>query len=195
VDAPVPEGYSDADEQDAYATAAWLQRSDHGGSLSGFLNPTLTAFAPTDSVSWNYRGWRIRDESAGNRVKICFYQHGGWNSVVRPRDAFGSWWQEAFGGNYGGKVVNMPDASFSTLNAEVIAAWRVTDIKSPDHKVFMTLRPMDMGFHQEMAFIHNIHSCYGGGNNDNRHHHIYWADFWEGGPWYIFLAELPKPRR
>lgn len=32
----------DTDEQAAYAAAAWLQRSDRSGSMSGFLNPSLT---------------------------------------------------------------------------------------------------------------------------------------------------------
>lgn len=32
----------DGDEHAAFATAAWLQRTDRDGSLSGFLNPTLT---------------------------------------------------------------------------------------------------------------------------------------------------------
>jgi hypothetical protein len=32
----------DGDEQSAYAAAAWLQRADRDGSLSGFLNPNLT---------------------------------------------------------------------------------------------------------------------------------------------------------
>jgi hypothetical protein len=33
----------DGDVQAAYAAAAWLQRADLNGSLSGFLNPKLTA--------------------------------------------------------------------------------------------------------------------------------------------------------
>lgn len=38
-----PRGDRDSDEQAAFATAAWLQRVDHNGSLTGFLNPNLTA--------------------------------------------------------------------------------------------------------------------------------------------------------
>ncbi len=33
----------DGDEQAAFAAAAWLQRADRDGSLSGFLRPILTA--------------------------------------------------------------------------------------------------------------------------------------------------------
>jgi hypothetical protein len=32
----------DGDEQAAFAAARWLQRADQGGSLSGFLCPSLT---------------------------------------------------------------------------------------------------------------------------------------------------------
>jgi hypothetical protein len=32
----------DGDEQAAFAVAAWLQRTDQGGSLGAFLNPPLT---------------------------------------------------------------------------------------------------------------------------------------------------------
>lgn len=38
-----PRDGRDGDEQAAYAAAAWLQRSDHDGSLYGFLSPSLTA--------------------------------------------------------------------------------------------------------------------------------------------------------
>lgn len=38
-----PRDDRDADEQAAYAAAAWLQRADHSGTLATFLNPTLTA--------------------------------------------------------------------------------------------------------------------------------------------------------
>lgn len=38
-----PRGERDGDEQAAYATAGWLQRADRSGSLTGFLNPNLTA--------------------------------------------------------------------------------------------------------------------------------------------------------
>ena len=38
-----PRGDRDGDEQAAYAAAAWLQRADRDESLSGFLNPSLTA--------------------------------------------------------------------------------------------------------------------------------------------------------
>ena len=31
------------DEQAAYAVVAWLQRADRGGSLSGFLSPSLSS--------------------------------------------------------------------------------------------------------------------------------------------------------
>jgi hypothetical protein len=36
-----PRGERDSDEQAAYAAAAWLQRTDRNGSLSGFLSPNL----------------------------------------------------------------------------------------------------------------------------------------------------------
>jgi hypothetical protein len=36
-----PKEGRDSDEQAAYA-AAWLQRADRDGSLSGFFNPSLT---------------------------------------------------------------------------------------------------------------------------------------------------------
>jgi hypothetical protein len=39
----VPKEDRDGDEQAAYAVAAWLQRADRSGSLSGFLSPSLTA--------------------------------------------------------------------------------------------------------------------------------------------------------
>ena len=38
-----PRGDRDGDEQAAYAAATWLQRADRDESLSGFLNPSLTA--------------------------------------------------------------------------------------------------------------------------------------------------------
>jgi hypothetical protein len=38
-----PKENRDADEQAAYAAAAWLQRADRNGSLDGFLSPCLTA--------------------------------------------------------------------------------------------------------------------------------------------------------
>jgi hypothetical protein len=38
-----PKEGRDGDEQVAYAAAAWLQRADGSGSLSGFLSPNLTA--------------------------------------------------------------------------------------------------------------------------------------------------------
>lgn len=38
-----PRENRDADEQAAYAAAAWLQWADRSGSLNGFLNPALTA--------------------------------------------------------------------------------------------------------------------------------------------------------
>lgn len=38
-----PRDNRDGDEQAAYAAAAWLQRTDRDGSLSGFLNPNVTA--------------------------------------------------------------------------------------------------------------------------------------------------------
>lgn len=38
-----PKEDRDGDEQAACAAAAWLQRSDRSGSLSGFLSPSLTA--------------------------------------------------------------------------------------------------------------------------------------------------------
>lgn len=38
-----PRESRNADEQSAYAAAAWLQRADRSGSLSGFLRPNLTA--------------------------------------------------------------------------------------------------------------------------------------------------------
>jgi hypothetical protein len=38
-----PRGERDGDEQAAYAAAAWLQRADRDGYLSGFLTPGLTA--------------------------------------------------------------------------------------------------------------------------------------------------------
>jgi hypothetical protein len=38
-----PRDGRDADEQAAFAAAAWLQRADGSGSLSGFLRPNLTA--------------------------------------------------------------------------------------------------------------------------------------------------------
>lgn len=38
-----PRGDRDGDEQAAYVAAAWLQRADRDESLSGFLNPSLTA--------------------------------------------------------------------------------------------------------------------------------------------------------
>jgi hypothetical protein len=37
-----PRDDRDSDEQAAYAAAAWLQRADHDGSLSGFFSPSLT---------------------------------------------------------------------------------------------------------------------------------------------------------
>ncbi|MGC2639206.1 MAG: hypothetical protein WA294_18625 [Acidobacteriaceae bacterium] len=38
-----PRADRDGDEQAAYSAAAWLQRADRSGSLSGFFNPSLTA--------------------------------------------------------------------------------------------------------------------------------------------------------
>jgi hypothetical protein len=38
-----PRDDRDGDEQAAYAAAAWLQRADSSGSLSGFLSPSLTS--------------------------------------------------------------------------------------------------------------------------------------------------------
>jgi hypothetical protein len=38
-----PRDGRDADEQAAFAAAAWLQRADTNGSLSGFFKPSLTA--------------------------------------------------------------------------------------------------------------------------------------------------------
>jgi len=38
-----PRDGRDGDEQSAFAAAAWLQRADRDGSLSGFFNPNLTA--------------------------------------------------------------------------------------------------------------------------------------------------------
>ena len=38
-----PRDGGDSDEQAGYAAAAWLQRADRSGTLSGFLNPNLTA--------------------------------------------------------------------------------------------------------------------------------------------------------
>jgi len=49
-----PRGDRDADEQAAYATAAWLQRADRSGTLSGFLNPSLTA---EERGVANIEGW------------------------------------------------------------------------------------------------------------------------------------------
>jgi len=176
---------------------------------SGFIFPLSTAemqlkvrgdrgistvtFKPEDSVTFATKGWGIKDESAGNRVKICFHQKDGWNSWVKIRDAFGSWWTDVFGGKWGQNVNSFPDASFSTIVTQAVGAWRLTGKFDGQHNIFMTLRPGDMAFHQEMAFIHNIHSCYGGGNLDNRHHHIYWNDFWAGSAWYLKLSDLPKP--
>lgn len=37
-----PRSDRDSDEQAAYAAAKWLQRADRDGTLSGFLNPSLT---------------------------------------------------------------------------------------------------------------------------------------------------------
>jgi hypothetical protein len=152
-----------------------------------------TAFTPQDSVTWNIKGWRIHDESAGNQVKACFHQHDGWDSWIRQRQDFGSWWQEAFGGKYGGKVVGMPDTSFATITTEAVGAWRLEGKFNGKHEIYMTVRPGPMGFHQEMAFIHNLHSCNGRGNINDRHHDITWADFWTGSPWYLKLSDLPKP--
>jgi hypothetical protein len=38
-----PRSDRDGDKQTAYVAAAWLQRADHSGSLTGFFNPSLTA--------------------------------------------------------------------------------------------------------------------------------------------------------
>jgi hypothetical protein len=42
-DRGLPKDGRDGDEQAAFAVAAWLQRADRNGSLSGFFNPSLTA--------------------------------------------------------------------------------------------------------------------------------------------------------
>ena len=38
-----PKEGRDGDEHAAFATAAWLQRADRGGSLGSYFNPPLTA--------------------------------------------------------------------------------------------------------------------------------------------------------
>jgi hypothetical protein len=156
---------------------------------------STVTFKPEDSVTFVTKGWGIKDESSGNRVKICFHQKEGWNAWAKIRDAFPSWWADAFHGDYGGKVNEMPEASFNTIVTQAVGAWRLTGNFDGKHNIYMTLRPGDMAFHQEMAFLHNIHSCYGKGNNNDRHHHIDFADFWAGNPWYLKLSELPKPPR
>ena len=42
------------DQHDAYAIAAWLSESDHGGQLSGFLQPAL---APAFRAIAEVEGW------------------------------------------------------------------------------------------------------------------------------------------
>lgn len=49
-----PRDGRDADEQAAYAAAAWLQRVDSSGSLRGFLNPSLT---PDEREVAKFEGW------------------------------------------------------------------------------------------------------------------------------------------
>jgi hypothetical protein len=43
-----------ADQQDAYATAAWLHHADRNGSLAGFLNPPLL---PAERTVTRVEGW------------------------------------------------------------------------------------------------------------------------------------------
>lgn len=49
-----PRDVRDGDEQAAYATAAWLQRADHNGSLASYLNPPLT---PEEREVAAVEGW------------------------------------------------------------------------------------------------------------------------------------------
>jgi hypothetical protein len=49
-----PRDDRDGDEQAAYAVAAWLQRADLSGSLSGFLKPVLT---PDEREVARIEGW------------------------------------------------------------------------------------------------------------------------------------------
>lgn len=184
----IPRNFDGAEGAAFGLTAPQMQlkvKSDRGISVVNFQ--------PEDSVIFSTKGWGIKDESAGNRVKICFHQKEGWNAWAKVRDAFGSWWPEAFGGNYNGHVNGMADASFSTITTQAVGAWRISGSFDGNHDIYMTLRPGDMSFHQEMAFLHNVHSCYAGGDNSKRHHHISWTDFWAGNPWYLHLSDLPKP--
>jgi len=49
-----PRDGRDGDEQAAYAVSAWLQRADRDGSLSAFLNPSLTA---EEREAAKFEGW------------------------------------------------------------------------------------------------------------------------------------------
>jgi hypothetical protein len=49
-----PKEGRDGDEQAAYAAAAWLQRADWNGSLSGFFSPSLT---PEELGIAKIEGW------------------------------------------------------------------------------------------------------------------------------------------
>jgi hypothetical protein len=43
-----------ADQQDAYAAAAWMRRADLDGRLIGFLNPSLS---PAERTVAQVEGW------------------------------------------------------------------------------------------------------------------------------------------
>jgi len=49
-----PRDGRDADEQAAYAAAAWLQRADGNGSLATFLKPMLR---PDEREIARFEGW------------------------------------------------------------------------------------------------------------------------------------------
>ena len=184
----VPQNYDTADGRVFNLSTAQMRlkvKTDKGTGL--------VTFQPEDSVTFATKGWGIKDQSSGNRVKICFHQKEGWNSWDKERTAFGSWSSDVFSGKYEGKVNDMAEASFSTIVMQAVGAWRLTGSFNGKHEIYMTLRPGDMGFHQEMAFLHNPHSCYAGGNTDHRHHHLFWDDFWAGDAWYLKLSDLPKP--
>ena len=144
--------------------------------------------ADSGQLTDNFPGWGLRDQSdlSQGQVYWRFHQMDGWNSIEKPREHFINWWGSMYydkDSDHKDSVIDsFPDQSLSTLNFQVMCAWRIDCpevTKSSDGRFHPPeLRVIFSGFNSaDVAQVHNKDGCSDGGG----HHHIGWT--WAWWPW------------